>query len=104
MKRRYLILITLLAVMACPLLAGPYAWLDYNRHLPDGIRTAVDPAYGFLETKAGRFDVTRRLFNSYLALWLGSELEAINYRIWRVIISTPTTPIMNVVVPVVLAA
>ncbi|WP_339910532.1 hypothetical protein [Symmachiella dynata] len=85
MKRRYLILITLLAIMACPLLVGPYAWLDYNSHLPDGIRTAVDPAYAFFVTEAGRFEVTDRLFFSYLALWLGGETEARNYWVMRII-------------------
>ncbi len=52
MKRRYLILITLLAVMTCPLLVGPYAWLDYNRHLPGWTRTAVDPAYSILRDES----------------------------------------------------
>ncbi|TWU13635.1 hypothetical protein CA54_24700 [Symmachiella macrocystis] len=87
MKRRFLIVITLLAVMACPLLVGPYAWLDYNSHLSDGIRTAVDPAYAFLETEAGRFEVTDRLFFSYLALWLGGEFEAVMYQVDRVDLS-----------------
>ncbi len=85
MKRRYLILIVVLAMMACPLLAGPYAWLDHNSHLPGWTRTAVDPAYRFLETEAGRFDVTDRLFDSYLALWLGGETKAENYQVRRMI-------------------
>ncbi|QDT51419.1 hypothetical protein Pan258_55080 [Symmachiella dynata] len=87
MKRRFLILITLLAVMACPLLVGPYAWLDFNGHLPGGISTAVDPAYQFVETEATRFDVTHRMFNSYLALWLGGEFEAVMYQVDRVDLS-----------------
>jgi hypothetical protein len=83
MKRRTLILIVVLAVIASPLLVGPYAWLDYNSHLPDGIRTAIDPAYAFLETEAGSFDVADRLFDSYVGLWLGGELEARYYRLIR---------------------
>ncbi|QDU47115.1 hypothetical protein Mal52_56430 [Symmachiella dynata] len=83
MKRRYLILITLLAVMACPLLVGPYAWLDFNGHLPGAISTAVDPAYAFLKTEAGGFDFTRHLFDSYIGLWLGGKQEARLYRIIR---------------------
>lgn len=83
MKRRYLILITLLAVMACPLLAGPYAWLDYNSHLSDGMRETVDPRYDFMVMKAGKFNITRHLFDSYIGLWLGGKQEARHYRIMR---------------------
>ncbi len=87
MKRRYLILITLVAAMVFPLLVGPYAWLDFNGHLPEEIRAAVDPAYQFVEIEAARFDVTQRMFNSYVALWLGGEFEAAMYQIDKVDLS-----------------
>jgi len=83
MKRRYLILIVVLAVIACPLLAGPYAWLDVNSRLPDGMREAVDPGYDLMTMKAGKFNITRRLFDSYLALWLGGKREVRHYRLLR---------------------